>query len=701
MSDEAGDGDVLLHAEFGARRRESRARYALTLTRAALHAQPLPPAAARDPSRRLLVPIDDIVGCHALRHSRPKSTSSQPSPSPPSPSSPAPPASSTSQWAYVTVFAYPRGGGTGKGPRSSTRHTFRIDSHGDADGNIREARRWETAILSLLRGERSPSGLPPRRRRLLILVNPFSGTKKAQLRCQRILHPMMEEADMQHHTIITERAGHASTLVQQMDLSEWDGIVIVSGDGLLFEVINGLMSRPDWKDAIRIPLGIFPCGSGNALAGSINHYTGHDMVMGDVLAQHLAFLLCRGGVTPLDLVSVRFASGRRLFSFLSVAWGFVSDVDIESERFRAMGPARFTLGAIVRLLSLRSYPGRLSFLPAEAAVGKRSLARSLTTAGTRVADADADVAGLRRQMSDLGPCETGAGNVRDVRRGAGEEAGRKGAAPDEILDENRNGHGGGGGADDDAAAVFGSSDVLERLGNNPDETNHRGTSDREEGRAGTGSENDVGGSGAGGGGISTGANNPSLDDDDDVFDGANRGTAEPGEPTSEPGRTSRPDRTANSFVDANGGDVNPLGPEDDLLPPLDEPVPPSWVTLEGDFVLVLGLYQSHLGADLATVPAARADDGVIHLRAVRRGAPRAALVRLLFGAGGEAEPEPALAPFLTAERVRAFRLRPLGKEGGIVTVDGERLPCEALQAQVHPGIANVMGLRGAGPRGAV
>nr|XP_032831938.1 sphingosine kinase 2 [Petromyzon marinus] len=699
MADETGDDDVLLHAEFGARRRESCARYALTLTRAALHAQPLPPAAARDPSRRLLVPLADVVGCHALRH-RPKSTSSQPSPSPPSPSSPAPPTSSNCQWAYVTVFAYPRGGGTGKGKgsRSPARHTFRIDSHGDADGNIREARRWETAIVSLLRGERSPSGLPPRRRRLLILVNPFSGTKKAQLRSQRILHPIMEEADIQHHTIITERAGHASTLVQQINLSEWDGIVIVSGDGLLFEVINGLMSRPDWKDAIRIPLGIFPCGSGNAMAGSINHYTGHDMAVGDVLAQHLAFLLCRGGVAPLDLVSVRFASGRRLFSFLSVAWGFVSDVDIESERFRAMGSARFTLGAIVRLLALRSYPGRLSFLPAEAAVGKSSAARSFAAAGGAAA------AGLRRQMSDLGPCEIGAGNVRDARHSAGEEAGRKGAAVaaalDGDLDENRNGHGGGG--DDDDDDVFGSGDALERLGGNPDETNHRGTSDRVAGRAGTGSENDIG---SGGGGISTGANNPGLDGD--VLDGANRRTVEPGEATNQPGRDSRPDRTANPFVDTNGGttlpggvDVNPLGPEDDLLPPLDEPVPPSWVTQEADFVLVLGLYQSHLGADLATAPAARADDGVIHLRAVRRGAPRAALVRLLLGAGGEAEP--ALAPFLTAERVRAFRLQPLGKEGGIVTVDGERLPCEALQAQVHPGIANVMGLCGAGPpRGAV
>jgi len=34
----------------------------------------------------------------------------------------------------------------------------------------------------------------------------------------------------------SERAGHARELVQQINLEEWQGIVIVSGDGLIFEV---------------------------------------------------------------------------------------------------------------------------------------------------------------------------------------------------------------------------------------------------------------------------------------------------------------------------------------------------------------------------------------------------------------------------------------------------------------------------------
>lgn len=39
------------------------------------------------------------------------------------------------------------------------------------------------------------------------------------------------------------------------------------------QVINGLMDREDWEQAIRTPLGILPGGSGNALAASVHHYS--------------------------------------------------------------------------------------------------------------------------------------------------------------------------------------------------------------------------------------------------------------------------------------------------------------------------------------------------------------------------------------------------------------------------------------------
>lgn len=43
---------------------------------------------------------------------------------------------------------------------------------------------------------------------------------------------------------------------------------------------------------------------------------------------------------------------------------FPSDVDMESEAYRWMGSLRFTVGTIVRIIGLRHYRGRISFVPA-------------------------------------------------------------------------------------------------------------------------------------------------------------------------------------------------------------------------------------------------------------------------------------------------------------------------------------------------
>ncbi|KAL7890879.1 hypothetical protein AOLI_G00003550 [Acnodon oligacanthus] len=150
----------------------------------------------------------------------------------------------------------------------------------------------------------------------------------------------------------------------------------MSGDGLLFEVVNGLMEREDWEEAIKTPLGVLPGGSGNAVAASIHNYCGLQPMSGEDLLVSCGFMLCKGLVSRLDLTSICTASNQRLFSFLSLAWGFVADVDSESEKYRHVGAARFTVGTLVRLMSLRVYQGKLSYLPAEQCGSYSSLEQS-------------------------------------------------------------------------------------------------------------------------------------------------------------------------------------------------------------------------------------------------------------------------------------------------------------------------------------
>ncbi|KAK7939679.1 hypothetical protein WMY93_003005 [Mugilogobius chulae] len=224
--------------------------------------------------------------------------------------------------AYFTAYFYPfkRRWMSAGVARQRVEQCFRVALVQDPIANLQEAERWARAI-------RDASALQAPRR--------------------------------------IEAKNHARELVRKADLTQWDALVIMSGDGLLFEVINGLMEREDWQQAIQTPLGILPGGSGNALAASVHHYSQAPPAWNEELLLSCSFMLCKGLVGSLDLVSIHLSSRQRIFSFLSIAWGFVADVDVESEKYRHVGAIRFLMGTLVRLATLRVYQGRLSFLPAD------------------------------------------------------------------------------------------------------------------------------------------------------------------------------------------------------------------------------------------------------------------------------------------------------------------------------------------------
>uniref|UniRef100_A0A2K6LNU4 sphingosine kinase n=1 Tax=Rhinopithecus bieti TaxID=61621 RepID=A0A2K6LNU4_RHIBE len=590
----------LLHGEFGSYPARG-PRFALTLTSQALHIQRLRPKPEARP-RGGLVPLAEVSGCCTLRSRSPSDSA-----------------------AYFCIYTYPRGR---RGSRRRTTRTFRTDGAATYEENRAEAQRWATALTCLLRGLPLPGDgeitpdLLPRPPRLLLLVNPFGGRGLAWQWCKNYVLPMISEAGLSFNLIQTERQNHARELVQGLSLSEWDGIVTVSGDGLLHEVLNGLLDRPDWEEAVKMPVGILPCGSGNALAGAVNQRGGFEPALGLELLLNCSLLLCRGGGHPLDLLSVTLASGSRCFSFLSVAWGFVSDVDIQSERFRALGSARFTLGTVLGLATLHTYRGRLSYLPATVEPASPTPAHSLPRAKSELTltpDPAPPMAHspLHRSVSDLPlplpqPALASPGSpeplpILSLNGGGPELAGDWGGAGDVPL----------------------SPDPL----------------------------------------LSSPPGSPKAGLHSPVAEGA------PVIPPSSGLPTPTPDAQVAAST---------CGLPDHLLPPLGTPLPPDWVTLEGDFVLLLAISPSHLGADLVAAPHARFDDGLVHLCWVRSGISRAALLRL-FLAMERGSQFSLGCPQLGYAAARAFRLEPLTPRG-VLTVDGEQVEYGPLQAQMHPGL---------------
>ncbi|KAF5921056.1 hypothetical protein HPG69_010860 [Diceros bicornis minor] len=227
---------------------------------------------------------------------------------------------------------------------------------------------WSVGDAAFL--AKGPRSQLPRPCRVLVLLNPRSGKGKALELFRNHVQPMLAQADVFFTLVHTERRNHARELVRAEQLGRWDALVVMSGDGLMHEVVNGLMERPDWETAIRKPLCSLPAGSGNAVAASVNHYAGFEQVTDEDLLTNCTLLLCRRLLAPMNLLSLQTASGLRLFSVLSLAWGFIADVDLESEKFRCLGELRFTLGTFLRLAALRVYRGQLAYLPVERVVSK-------------------------------------------------------------------------------------------------------------------------------------------------------------------------------------------------------------------------------------------------------------------------------------------------------------------------------------------
>ncbi|XP_017518310.3 sphingosine kinase 1 isoform X1 [Manis javanica] len=230
-----------------------------------------------------------------------------------------------------------------------------------------------------------PAGGPPNRLprpcRVLVLLNPRGGKGKALQLFWSHVQPLLAQAEVSFKLTLTERQNHARELVRAEELSRWDALVVMSGDGLMYEVVNGLMERPDWETAIRKPLCSLPAGSGNALAASLNHYAGYEQVTDKDLLTNCTLLLCRRSLAPVNLLSLQMASGQRLFSMLSLAWGFIADVDLDSEKFRRLGEMRFTVGTLLRLAALRIYQGQLAYLPIERVVSKMPSSPALDQQG--------------------------------------------------------------------------------------------------------------------------------------------------------------------------------------------------------------------------------------------------------------------------------------------------------------------------------
>lgn len=210
------------------------------------------------------------------------------------------------------------------------------------------------------------------RRRVLVICNPSSGKGNGKRVLTKSVIPILRAAQCEMHVIETKGRADAYRASESMDLTQYDVIACIGGDGTIHEALNGLACRSDALDALKMPLASVPAGSGNGLYLSL-HGAKHGFS-----AELATLTVIKGTAHTHELMSVtqpieafqsesvwpytlRGASedGHEFvlyYSFMSQAIGVLADIDIGTEPWRFIGDARFTIGYVLSVLQNKLSP---------------------------------------------------------------------------------------------------------------------------------------------------------------------------------------------------------------------------------------------------------------------------------------------------------------------------------------------------------
>lgn len=278
---------------------------------------------------------------------------------------------------------------------------YKTEWHAFEAENPGQANEWVGLIRRLARGENveglvvtGPSGDPlaatesndgvagPSRGsapapRALVLVNPFSGTRKAPKIYKEIVRPMLKLAGFDVDMLETKHHGHAMEIARGLKVEDlpcrdtddstpasstkppYTKFITVSGDGTLHELINGLLSHPRASQFLdRVSVASVPGGSANAIArnlgeGSFPYGLIRGLISGQTEKMSIVALTSHPANSPSSVTT---------YSHLELFWTLPADADIESERQRWAGYLRVQIQALIRLVRLRAYKGTLFWL---------------------------------------------------------------------------------------------------------------------------------------------------------------------------------------------------------------------------------------------------------------------------------------------------------------------------------------------------
>jgi len=216
----------------------------------------------------------------------------------------------------------------------------------------------------------------------LVIVNPYGGKRVAPIIARDIVIPMLNNSNVSSKIIETKYSGHAHEIFQTISLEEYSNIIVVSGDGVVSEVINGIAARiGDDKNKFfeslqKHPIGIVPAGSSNGLSWCFDSFTYYDAMRNIIEGRPVKIDINQVQVSPyqgVDQYKHISVEKKTLWDVMHVTWGSVVEHDTMQERkLRWLETNLRNLFAPIYTISLKPiYRGKLRFLPAPIDEGDR------------------------------------------------------------------------------------------------------------------------------------------------------------------------------------------------------------------------------------------------------------------------------------------------------------------------------------------
>ena len=192
------------------------------------------------------------------------------------------------------------------------------------------------------------------RRGVMVILNPTSGQGCGLKYWERDIEDVLKASGMKYTFKMTQGSGDARAMAKDLDFDSVDTLILIGGDGTMHEVLQGLYTRDDPERAREVAIGMIPTGSGNGFAASVGSWDVHTAL----------WAIMKNLRLPMDIVSIlQPETMKRWFMCLSTTFGFIANLDLDTEHLRWMGGARFAAGAVYEVMRGKTTQAKVAYVP--------------------------------------------------------------------------------------------------------------------------------------------------------------------------------------------------------------------------------------------------------------------------------------------------------------------------------------------------